>query len=166
MAQSPLELVTKQMSIRNQGICCIVWVALCFAATSATSTITMAAERDIVSTDDAVRQLIEMISSDVVPQRRQKYAKSILSYSMELPEDIDDKTILLIGELLSDRDDLVRFYSAASLGYFRERAKFVVPLLLKALDEKECTTQGLSSVGAVRKALQRIGEPAPIRRCY
>lgn len=121
---------------------------------------------NIFSVDQSVRDLIESIDEEKNAAKRRVYASAILSYSMGTPEEIHDKTILLISELLSNADDVVRADAAAALGYLRERAKIAVPQLLAALPQTDCLEGSINSSGAIRKALERIGEPAPPRNCF
>jgi hypothetical protein len=78
---------------------------------------------------------------------------------------IDDRTLHAVASLLESDNDAVRYWIADALGHFSARAKFVVPKLRAILDERECMIAETSSVGIIRDALERIGEPAPERKC-
>lgn len=117
------------------------------------------------SVDGNIRDLIALISKETLPEARQSRVETILELSMSMPEEINDDTIRAIASLLSDPDDMVRALAAAALGYFRSRAKVVVPNMIAAMREKDCVDGGISSSDAIRRALERIGEPPPLRRC-
>jgi HEAT repeat protein len=81
------------------------------------------------------------------------------------PKTIDDETIHAMASLLQSREESVRYWIAEALGHFGVRAKFAVPQLRAILDERECMIAETSSVGMIRDTLERIGEPAPQRKC-
>lgn len=81
------------------------------------------------------------------------------------PRTIDDETVHSIASLLEFRNDAIRYWTAEALGHFGARAKFAAPKLRAILDERECVVAETSSVSMIRDTLERIGEPAPERKC-
>lgn len=81
------------------------------------------------------------------------------------PNAIDDKTVHAIASLLEAREEGIRYWVAEALGHFGVRAKFAVPKLRAILAERECMIAETSSVSMIRDTLERIGEPAPERKC-
>lgn len=78
------------------------------------------------------------------------------------PNEIDDQTLADLVSLLDTWDDAVRMWVAASLGNLGPRAKAAaVPKLLETLPEVDCLWVDLSSEGAIRLALKRMGETPP-----
>ena len=82
------------------------------------------------------------------------------------PKKVDDATLREIVSLLNTDDDSVRFWVAASLGNLGPRARIAVPTLLNLLRKVDCLEGDLTSAGAIRLALTRIGEtPPPEPKC-
>jgi hypothetical protein len=82
------------------------------------------------------------------------------------PKDVDDKTLADIVSLLDTPDDAVRGEVAGALGFLGPRAVSAVPALLKVLPEADCVRGDLTSAGAIRLALERIGvKPPPPAKC-
>lgn len=81
------------------------------------------------------------------------------------PKDIDDQTLAEIVSLLDSPDDAVRGGVAGALGYLGPRAKMAVLKLLELLPSVDCLHGDLSSAGAIRVALARIGVKPPPREC-
>jgi hypothetical protein len=82
------------------------------------------------------------------------------------PKEVDDKTLDDLVSLLDSPDDSVRFWVAASIGHLGPRAKGAAPALLKILHETECLElKEMTSAGAARVALKRIGVTPPPRDC-
>ena len=82
------------------------------------------------------------------------------------PQKVNDATLKEIVSLLNTDDDGVRLWVAASLGNLGPRAKVAVPTLLNLLRQVDCLEGDLTSAGAVRLALTRIGEtPPPEPKC-
>ena len=77
------------------------------------------------------------------------------------PDQVDDRTIADIESLLDSSDDYIRFWAAASLGELGPRAKVALPKLLKLLPVVDCIRGDLTSAGAVREALMKIGNVKP-----
>lgn len=82
------------------------------------------------------------------------------------PKKVDDKTLADLISLLSISDDSVRGWAATALGNLGPRAKAAVPALLKDIHEMDCSLGELTSAGAARTALKRIGvAPPPLPDC-
>jgi hypothetical protein len=81
------------------------------------------------------------------------------------PTTVDDETVHSIASLLEFRNDAIRYWTAEALAHFGVRAKFAAPKLRAILDERECAVAETSSVSMIRDTLERIGEPAPERKC-
>jgi len=79
--------------------------------------------------------------------------------------DIDNQTIRALASLLSIRLGAVRYWVAEALGHFGPRAQFVAPKLRRILAESECVISETSSEDMIRDTLERIGSPAPPKRC-
>jgi hypothetical protein len=78
---------------------------------------------------------------------------------------IDDGTIHSVASLLDFNNEAIRYWIAGALGHFGTRARFAAPRLRAILAERECVVAETSSVSMVRDTLERIGEPAPARKC-
>jgi hypothetical protein len=78
---------------------------------------------------------------------------------------IDDRTIHSVASLLDFNNDAISYWIVEALGHFGARARFAAPKLRSILDERECMVAESSSVSMVRDTLERIGEPAPERKC-
>lgn len=81
------------------------------------------------------------------------------------PRAVDDRTIHEVASLLDYNNEAIRYWIAEALGHFGVRSKFAVPKLRAILDERECMIAETSSVSMIRDTLERIGEPAPERKC-
>lgn len=82
------------------------------------------------------------------------------------PKKVDDKTLDDMVSLLDTSNDFVRFWVAAALGHLGPRAKVAVPALLKVMHETDCLElKEMTSAGAARVALKRIGVTPPPRDC-
>lgn len=82
------------------------------------------------------------------------------------PKKIDDETLGKIVSLLDTSNDFVRAWVAVSLGNLGPRAKIAVPALLKVMHETDCLElKEMTSAGAARVALKRIGVTPPPRDC-
>lgn len=77
------------------------------------------------------------------------------------PDQVDDRTIGDIESLLDSSDDYIRFWAATSLGELGPRAKIALPKLLALLPVVDCLNGAITSAGAVRQALMRIGALKP-----
>lgn len=73
------------------------------------------------------------------------------------PNEVDDETLSALVSLLDTSEDSVRGGVTASLGNLGARAKIAVPKLQKLLPEAECLQGSLTSAGAIRLALIRMG---------
>jgi len=82
------------------------------------------------------------------------------------PKEIDDQVMNDLITLLDTPDDSVRGWVAAAIGFLGPRAKSAVPSLLKVLPDADCVQGDLTSAGAIRLALKRLGvKPPPPSRC-
>jgi hypothetical protein len=79
--------------------------------------------------------------------------------------DIDDQTIHAMASLLSIRLGSVSYWVTEALGHFGPRANFVAPKLRRILAESECVISETSSEDMIRDTLERIGSPAPPKKC-
>jgi PBS lyase HEAT-like repeat len=70
---------------------------------------------------------------------------------------VSNADIKLLVDMLSDRDDSVRYWIAMALGYIGPRAQPAVPALEKALQEVQCVHASKTSADAMRLALTKIG---------
>jgi PBS lyase HEAT-like repeat len=69
--------------------------------------------------------------------------------------DIDD--VELIASLLTDKDDLVRYWAAMALGYIGPFAISAVPALNRALYDTRCDRAGKTSASGIIFALSQMG---------
>lgn len=82
------------------------------------------------------------------------------------PKKVDDKTLDDMVSLLDTSNDFVRFWVAAALGHLGPRARVAVPALLKVIHETDCLElKEMTSAGAARVALKRIGVTPPPKDC-
>jgi hypothetical protein len=70
---------------------------------------------------------------------------------------VSDQDILTMIEMLKDNDDSVRLWTAAMLGDIGYRARNSVNALQAALSERHCDSEMISSSGAIRVALSKLG---------
>lgn len=77
------------------------------------------------------------------------------------PMYVSDGTIADMVSLLNNPDDAVRGNVAGVLGVFGPRAKAAVPKLLALLPAADCLQGDLTSAGAIRLALERMGVKPP-----
>ncbi len=80
------------------------------------------------------------------------------------PHAVDDATLNSLIGLLDSHEESVRAGVAAALGNLGPRAHAAAPKLLAILPN-DCLVVGLSSSGAIRLALQKIGAPPPPAKC-
>jgi HEAT repeat protein len=73
-------------------------------------------------------------------------------------------TVQELASLLGDPEDAVRFWVAGALGFIGPKAAAAIPALEKALDERKGAMGSLTSVEAIRVALERIRRSPKIRR--
>ncbi len=76
------------------------------------------------------------------------------------PQAVDDATLNALIALLDSPEESVRAGVAGAIGNLGPRAKSAAPKLVSILPDDSLVV-GLSSSGAIRLALQRIGAPAP-----
>lgn len=83
------------------------------------------------------------------------------------PTTVDGRTLVkLIALLDNTQDDSVRGWVAVAIGNLGPRAKSAVPALLRDVRETDCIPLAeLTSAGAARVALKRIGVKVPARDC-
>lgn len=83
------------------------------------------------------------------------------------PEKVDNRTLNKLICLLDNApDDSVRLWVAAAIGNLGPRARPAVPALLRDIQENDCIPLAeMTSAGAARVALKRIGVMPPPRNC-
>lgn len=83
------------------------------------------------------------------------------------PERVDDKTMRSLISLLNDApDDSVRLWVASAIGNLGPRAKSAAAALLRDIRDTDCVPLAeMTSAGAARVALKRIGLKPPDRNC-
>jgi hypothetical protein len=98
---------------------------------------------------------------------RTSNARQLAEFTRSIdPKKVNDATLSEIVSLLNTDDDGVRGWVAASLGNLGPRARIAVPTLLNLLRKVDCLEGDLTSAGAIRLALTRIGEtPPPEPKC-
>ena len=127
---------------------------------------------DCVGQADEASMLRKQIAEDVALIRTDNDVGNQIAAAKDLaqltrgvyPSSIDDAELESIESRLDNPNDAVRLWVAASLGNLGPRAKSAVPKLLQLLHEVEAgcpMVRGLSSSGAIRLALERIGETPP-----
>jgi hypothetical protein len=129
---------------------------------AATSSSTSVIQDQRTSISFHIQTEVRRIKEERLVKLRTDYAEQ-LSKSIRVngPDDVTDADVEALAGLLSDRDDSVRFWVAASLGYLGPRAKQAVPELQRAFQERECDQGDMTSAPAIRVALSRIGT-APV----
>jgi|HubBroStandDraft_1064217.scaffolds.fasta_scaffold118092_1 hypothetical protein len=112
-------------------------------------------------------ETIERIRTEKNPTVRANNAGYLAEFTRSIdPKKVDDATLREIVSLLNTDDDGVRMWVAAALGNLGPRARIAVPTLLSLLRKVDCLEGDLTSAGAIRLALSRIGEtPPPERKC-
>ena len=124
------------------------------------------------STGSAVSKIrftetIERIRTEKNLTVRANNAANLAAFTQSIdPKKVNDATLKEIVSLLNTDDDGVRGWVAASLGHLGPRARIAVPTLLNLLRKVDCLEGDLTSAGAIRLALTRIGEtPPPEPKC-
>jgi hypothetical protein len=151
------------MPTRWCRICCLSVFAVLVIATARASN-----QKDDATLSNQLRESIERVRTTKGPSMARINAAERLAQLTKAinPKDVDDKTFDNLTSLLNTTDDSVRFWVAASLGNLGPRAKAAVPALLKDINEMDCTMGELTSAGAARMALKRIGVvPPPLPDC-
>jgi hypothetical protein len=112
-------------------------------------------------------ETIERIRTEKNSTVRANNAANLAAFTRSIdPKKVNDATLREIVSLLNTDDDGVRLWVAASLGNLGPRARIAVPTLLNVLREVDCLEGDLTSAGAIRLALTRIGEtPPPKPKC-
>jgi len=124
------------------------------------------------STGSAVKiqfaETIERIRTETNSTVRVNNAENLAAFTRSIdPKKVNDATLKEIVSLLNTDDDGVRLWVAASLGNLGPRARIAVPTLLNLLHKVDCLKGDLTSAGAIRLALKRIGEvPPPEPKCF
>ncbi|MDZ5650428.1 hypothetical protein [Nitrospirillum sp. BR 11828] len=77
------------------------------------------------------------------------------------PEQAQEADIQALTELLTARDDLVRYWAAISLSFIGPRARSALPALRQAFEEKHCARESKNSTSGAAVALRNMGEPPP-----
>jgi len=82
------------------------------------------------------------------------------------PGNLDDATLSEIVSLLDTSEDSIRLWVAGALGNLGPRAKSAAPRLLELLPQADCLRGSMTSAGAIRLALTRMGvTPPPPSAC-
>jgi hypothetical protein len=143
------------------GIVCTV-----FSAT----TICAAQLRDNSKALTQIRETIAEIQAMKGPasMARMNEAEHLSDLTKKInPKSIDDKTLAALISLLDNApDDSVRLWVAVAIGNLGPRARAAAPALLRDIRETDCISLAeLTSAGAARIALNRIGVKPPPRKC-
>ena len=101
----------------------------------------------------AVKQIAEAES----PRLRFDRAQKLSHWVGQHPNEVSLTDIQALAGLMSAPDDGVRFWTAGALGLLGGKAKSAAPQLQRALLERPCTNQPMTSASAIRLALSRIG---------
>lgn len=125
---------------------------------------------DAVGQDTVMKQLRETVAQvrkGKTSRVRTDAAQHLAKLTNQLdPNDVDDATISEIVSLLDMSEDSVRLWVAGSLGKLGPRAKkLAASRLLELLPEVDCLEGSLTSAGAIRVALQRMGVTPPPENC-
>jgi HEAT repeat protein len=100
-----------------------------------------------------IREIKEEPSADARTEDARRLADQVRRHELVA----SDADIELLAEMLSDRDDSVRYWIAMTLGYIGPRAQEAVPALRKALQEIQCVHGDKTSASALRMALAKVG---------
>jgi hypothetical protein len=76
-----------------------------------------------------------------------------------------DSDIELLADMLSDKDDSVRYWIAVALGNIGPRAQKAIPSLERAYTQIECVRGDKTSASAIEPALKKIGAPVHHQDC-
>jgi hypothetical protein len=130
---------------------------LILLATAANTEVDRVSMNDLIATIAKVRTGESSTVRTEAAERLSELTKRIN------PKDVDDKTLADLVSLLDTREDSVRAWVAASLGDLGPRARVAAPKLLEILAQVECipVVGGLTSEGAIRIALKRMGVKVP-----
>ncbi len=113
-------------------------------------------------------ETIARIRTGETSTTRTNNAANLATFTRSIePKKVNDATLNEIVSLLNTDDDGVRLWVAASLGNLGPRARIAVPTLLDLLRKVDCLEGELTSAGAIRLALTRIGKtPPPEPKCF
>ena len=79
------------------------------------------------------------------------------------PGCLTEGDVALLSAELRHEDDSVRFWAAAFLGDSGEKAHVAIPALKRSLAERPCEDKVMTSAGAIRMALVKLGETPSLR---
>jgi hypothetical protein len=146
------------ISRRYRVLLAIICTALAIARAATANT-----EPDRALMNDLIQTIAKVRTGESATVRTDAAERlSRLAKRMK-PQDVDDKTLSDLVSLLDTHEDSVRAWVAASLGNLGPRAKVAAPRLLEILAQVECipVVGGLTSEGAIRLALKRMGVKVP-----
>jgi hypothetical protein len=107
-------------------------------------------------------ETIARIRTGETSTTRTNNAANLAAFTQTIdPKKVNDATLREMVSLLNTDDDGVRGWVAAALGHLGPRARIAVPTLLDLLRKVDCLEGDLTSAGAIRLALTRIGESPP-----
>jgi hypothetical protein len=137
---------------------CLLLIALCFVILPAEASPQASGRCDTNQVSSALRELAS-----------EKAGGARFEKSMILADRIEDSgpvcvtasDIEVLTNQLRDEDDSVRGSAAAIIGSIGPAARAAIPALERALAERPCENRNLSSAGAIRVALKKLGENPP-----
>jgi hypothetical protein len=101
---------------------------------------------------------------DAIDKRRE-VIENIFKTSSRSVDNFNEESILALGQLMSDKDDMVRYWAAMTLGNIGPAARVVTKQLRQALTEKYCAMESKNSSSAIIFALTRIGQIDSFPQC-
>lgn len=118
-----------------------------------------------MSVDPRCKQQEEQAKNEPSVNARTEDARQLADQVRRNELAVSDADIQLLADMLSDRDDSVRYWIAMSLGYIGPRTRPAVPALGKALEEVQCAHGSKTSADAIRLALTKIEEAVRHHDC-
>ena len=112
---------------------------------------------------DSITKVRADVPSSIV---RSEAAEQLADIARRIdPKKVDDKTFADLVSLLDIPDESIRGWVAGAIGFLGPRARPAAPALLKLLPEADCLLGDVTSAGAIRLALKRIGVDPPPPTC-
>lgn len=114
-----------------------------------------------------INETIAQVRSGKTTEARRKAAERLESLTQRVRKKVISQMLVDdIASLLNSRDDSVRYSTVVSLGNLGPAAKSAAPKLLKLLPKEDCVNGAITTAGAIRYALVRMGiKPPPPPDC-
>jgi HEAT repeat protein len=111
---------------------------------------------------EQIKETMTKVQSGKTVDSRTEAAKHFASLTRKISnKEVTETLVADLVSLLDSPDDSVRFWVATALGNLGPVAKTAVPKLEELLPKAECLNGALTSAGAIRGALFKMGVSRP-----